>query len=119
MFLKFFRDKKPDVKLAPGQILFNESEPADLAYIVESGLIELSVRGTELTTIMAEEIVGEMALVEDKRRFARATAGPKGASLHSIDKNDFLKLVVENPDFAIEVMKVMAGRLRKWGELFK
>ena len=59
-----------------------------------------------------------MALIDDKRRFARAVAVQKGACLHSIDRNDFLKLVVENPDFAIEVMKVMADRLRKWGELF-
>lgn len=119
MFLRFFRDKQPDVKLAPGQILFDESEKADKAYIVDSGHIELSVRGSELTTIATDEIVGEMALVDDQRRFARAVAGPQGASLHSIDKNGFLKLIVENPDFAIEVMKVMADRLRKWGELFK
>lgn len=119
MFLRFFSGKQPDVKLQPGRILFIESEKADRAYVVDSGHIELSVRRRELTTLSAGEIVGEMALIDNRKRFAMAVAGPHGASLHSIDKDDFLKLIVENPDFAIEVMKVMADRLRKWGELFK
>ncbi|VAX15022.1 hypothetical protein MNBD_NITROSPINAE04-2500 [hydrothermal vent metagenome] len=119
MFLQFFSGKQPDVKLNPGRILFIESEKADRAYIIDSGHIELSVRSSELTTLSAGEIVGEMALVDNRKRFAMAVAGPQGAFLHSINKNDFLKMVAENPDFAIEVMKVMAERLRKWGELFK
>jgi len=119
MFLRFFSGKKPDVKLQPGRILFIESERADKAYIVDSGHIELSVRSSELTTLSAGEIVGEMALIDNRKRFAMAVAGPEGASLYSIDKNDFLKLIAENPDFAIEVMKLMADRLRKWGEFFR
>lgn len=119
MFSKFFADREPDVILNPGEILFTEDELATSAYIVHSGHLELSVRGNELTTITENEIVGEMALVDDKTRFAMAIAGSTGAKLFSLDKNDFLKLIVENPDFAIEVMKVMADRLRKWGELFQ
>ncbi len=119
MLLKFFKDREPDVILEPGQILFNEDENADRAYIIESGNIELSVRGNELTTLCAGEIVGEMALVDDQARFALAAAGTDGAKLYSLDKDQFLTLVVENPDFSVEVMKVMADRLRKWGELFQ
>ncbi len=119
MILKFFKDREPDVILEPGQTLFNENENADRAYIIESGHIELAVRGNELTTLSSGEIVGEMALVDDRARFALAAAGTDGAKLYSLDKDQFLMLIVENPDFAVEVMKVMAKRLREWGELFQ
>ena len=67
MFLRFFGGKQPDVRLQPGRILFIESENADRAYIVDSGHIELSVRRRELTTLSAGEIVGEMALIDNRK----------------------------------------------------
>ncbi len=119
MFLELFADREPDTELKPGQILFIEHGKADYAYIVHTGHVELSIRGCELTTVGPGEILGEMALVDDQKRSAMAVAGSEGAKLYSLSKEKFLDMLGANPDFALKVMKIMADRLRKWGELFQ
>jgi len=117
MFLELFKDLEPDVTLNPEEILFMEKSKADKAYVVHSGHVELSVRGTELTSVGPDEIIGEMALVDGAPRSAMAVAGTDGAKLFSIDEARFLGLVGNDPGFSIKVMKIMADRLRRWGDL--
>jgi CRP-like cAMP-binding protein len=65
-------------------------------------------------TVRAGGIVGEMAIVnKGARRSASVIAGTR-AELLKIDTPTFLSLVASKPDFALEVMRVMAHRLRSW-----
>lgn len=118
MFNDFVNDREPDVTLAPREILFTENDEASKAYIITSGAIDLSIRGHELTTLGVGELVGEMALVDEKLRFATAAAGGQGAKLCSLDRNSFIELIKKDPHFALDVMKLMAQRLRMWGDQF-
>ena len=55
---------------------------------------------------------GEMALVDSEPRSAEAVARTD-CKLVPINKKRFAFLVTETPFFALEVMQVMANRLRK------
>lgn len=61
-----------------GEILFHEGDDADCAYIVESGLLEISrpYKGADVIigTAGANEMVGEMALIDKAPRSATARA---------------------------------------------
>jgi CRP/FNR family cyclic AMP-dependent transcriptional regulator len=62
----------------PGDKIFAEGDTGDRAYIVESGIVEISrdVGGKKMTlgTIEKNGIFGEMALIDEATRIASATA---------------------------------------------
>jgi len=60
-----------------GDIVFSEGDPADCAYIIEFGRIEISVNRDDDTVVLSElgpgEILGEMAVIDQYTRTATAT----------------------------------------------
>lgn len=119
MFLRYFDDGRPDVVVAPGETLFSEGDDGDRAYVIAEGYVDLIVKGEELTTLEPSDIVGEMALVDDRKRFATARAGTHGAKLFSLDRYKFSAMIKQDPEFALDIMRIMAARLRAWGQLFE
>jgi CRP/FNR family transcriptional regulator, cyclic AMP receptor protein len=95
----------------PGQVLFEQGDPGDVMYAVAEGAVDIVHNGRVVETVTAGGIFGELALVDDSPRSARAVAGP-GTRLVSIDKRRFEFLVQEHPTFALQVMSVLAARLR-------
>lgn len=95
-----------------GQTIFKEGEPGDHMYFVLAGRINIVVRETVVDTVGMGGIVGEMALIDDKPRSASAVAHT-ACKVIAIDQGRFMLLVQETPDFAIQVMRVMANRLRQ------
>ncbi len=94
-----------------GRNIFMEGDSGDRMYIVREGLVELSVHGKLIERVGKGGILGEMSLIDKKPRSASAKA-TTDCELVPVDDQQFLKLVQENPGFAIEVMKVLAERLR-------
>jgi CRP/FNR family cyclic AMP-dependent transcriptional regulator len=100
------------VSLDAGEFLFREGDAADALYIVQKGTLRVVSGSTVYETLKPGGIVGEMALVDQSsRRSASVIAGTR-AELLKIDRKQFLDLVATNPGFSIEVMQVMARRLR-------
>jgi CRP-like cAMP-binding protein len=62
--------------------------------------------------VNAGGVFGEMALVEERPRIASAIV-TADAKLVRIDRNRFMFLVQQNPFFALQLMTVMAERLRR------
>lgn len=64
--------------LTAGEVLFQEGEPGHEAYVVESGVIEISAQRPGGRVVLAllgpDDILGEMALVGDQKRTASAIA---------------------------------------------
>jgi CRP-like cAMP-binding protein len=95
-----------------GDTIFSEGEQGDTAYVVTEGEIELSIHGSSIETLVSGGIFGEMALIDSQARSATAKA-KTDAKVVPIDQRRFLYLIQNTPFFAIEVMHVMAERIRK------
>jgi CRP-like cAMP-binding protein len=102
--------------LAIGEVLFERGAEGATMFVVTEGVIELAIGDTVVEVVDAGGIFGEMALIEHKPRTATATAVTP-AKIVEIDQKRFLYLVQNTPYFAVDVMKVMAGRIRHMDEL--
>jgi CRP/FNR family transcriptional regulator, cyclic AMP receptor protein len=91
-----------------GQQVFGVGDAADRLYFVVSGTVELPEVGR---TLGAGAMFGEIAFfAPDRRRSSSARCvGP--CQLMSIDEDTFRQLVYQNPDFGLEVVRLIAGRL--------
>ena len=97
-----------------GQVMFNAGDSAEAAYVVIDGTVEISVPTPNgpivINTMTKNEILGEIAIVGDVPRTATAKALTKLETL-KISKELFIKIIRENPDAAIELIRILAARL--------
>jgi CRP-like cAMP-binding protein len=97
-----------------GQILFEQGDAGDGAYVVLNGSAEVLVdrAGSQIKVADLEKnaIVGEIAILCDVPRTATVRAHERLETL-KISKDQFLRLLAEFPDMAIEIMRVLADRL--------
>jgi CRP-like cAMP-binding protein len=99
------------VSFADGGVVFIKGDAGDSAYVVVSGQVEIREGGRVLEVMEAGELFGEMALIDSEPRSASAVAvGP--TELMVIDAAIFRRLIREEPDFAMKVMRLMSRRLR-------
>ena len=112
MSIDIFKNSANTTEFAPGEIIFKEGEPGEVMYAVVDGTVDIVLAGQTIETVEAGGIIGELALVDNSPRGATAVAA-SAARLAPVDKRHFTFLVQEHPTFALQVMSVMAGRLRQ------
>ena len=95
-----------------GTSIFEKGDKGEEMYVVKEGEVDIVIDGVHFETIFPEGIFGELSLVDQETRIASAVARTD-CNLQVIDKRQFLFLVQETPMFALQVMKVMANRLRR------
>ncbi len=95
-----------------GATLFEEGDRGASMFIVQSGTVELRVGGKPVGTVEAGGFFGEMSLLEDAPRSASAHA-VTDCRLLPLDRAKFDFLAKRTPEFVIEMMTEMAGRLRR------
>jgi CRP-like cAMP-binding protein len=100
------------LRFDPGQVIFKAGEEGSAMYIVRSGSVQLRAGETVLETVERGGLLGEMALIDPAPRSASAVAGAD-CTLVGVDEETFHALVKQVPGFALEVMRVMARRLRQ------
>jgi CRP-like cAMP-binding protein len=109
-------DSAPNqVVFGAGDALFEQGDHGDEMYAIISGEVELTANGRLIDVIPAGTIVGEMALIDDSPRSCTARA-KSAVSAVPVDRDRFLFLVQEHPNFGLQVMAIMADRLRKADE---
>ncbi len=98
----------------PGQVMFNAGDPGDAAYMIMEGSVEISVPTPAgpivINTMGKNDLLGEIAIYGEVPRTATAKALSKVETL-KISKELFMKIIRENPDAAIELIKILAARL--------
>jgi len=94
-----------------GEVIFKEGDPAEELFIVKSGSVEIRFGNRLLDTLPERSIFGEMALIDRSPRSATAVASTD-ATLVPVGEKQFLFLVTRTPHFALNVMRVLAQRLR-------
>jgi CRP/FNR family cyclic AMP-dependent transcriptional regulator len=95
-----------------GQHIFTAGQPGDVMYVVKEGEVDVVIKGKVVDTVGPGGLLGEMALIDKRPRSATAVA-KTDCKLVSVDEQRFQRLVQQTPHFAIQVMKVMAQRLRQ------
>jgi len=102
----------PPKNFAAGAPIFEADEKGDSMFLIRSGEVEIERNGKVIETLGPGGIFGELALVDPAPRSATAVAGVD-CSLARINADTFSELVRRVPGLALEVMRVMARRLRK------
>jgi CRP-like cAMP-binding protein len=99
-------------KYPAGEVIFVEGEPGKTMYVVLEGEVNILVSDKVLDVAGPGDLVGEMALIDSSARSATAIA-KEDCVLVPVDERQFLRMVDQTPIFALNVMKVLADRLRR------
>jgi CRP-like cAMP-binding protein len=107
-----FKTSEKIQEFQTGTTIFSEGSSGDLMYVVLDGEVEVRVGSELIDVIRSGDIVEEMALIDSQSRSATAVAR-SDCRLAPVDEKRFLFMVHETPFFALHVMRVLAGRLRR------
>jgi hypothetical protein len=110
----------------PGEIVIREGEQGDTMYLVLKGDVsvlksregEQEGHEMELDHIRTGDYFGEMALFEDTLRSATIRTAEE-TSLLVLHKRELTEIVREHPQIALNICKVLGGRLRILHEKLK
>jgi CRP-like cAMP-binding protein len=99
------------------EIIFEQGSTGSEMYLIHRGKVLLSVRQDEtqevpLAILNPGDFFGEMALVDDSRRSATASAVEDDTELIVMDRSRFLFMVRQQPEFALSLMHTLCRRLR-------
>lgn len=99
-----------------GESLLREGEYGDVAYVVLRGRVrisrEIDGQRLRLAVVGPGQVIGEMALVDEKPRSATAIAEEE-TLVEVISRARFLHVLRTDPEFAIDLLKVLFERLRE------
>ena len=105
-----------EIDCTPGEIIIQEGTVGDTMYLVIKGEVSVikdlgEINEIEIDRIKAGDYFGEMALFEDAVRSVsiRIEEPSRFMVLH---KQEFKELVREYPQIALEICKVLSGRIR-------
>ena len=107
----FATDENPR-KCQAGETIFSAYDMGAEMYVVLDGEVDLTIGDRVVETLGPGAPFGEMALIDQAPRTATATAKTE-VQLAVLPEKRFLFLVQQHPEFALQIMKVMADRLRK------
>ncbi|MCP4360971.1 MAG: Crp/Fnr family transcriptional regulator [Chloroflexi bacterium] len=104
-------------RFSPGQIIFHHGDPGGLLYIISKGKVKITHStpdGQEamLAIVGVGDFFGELALLDDSPRSATAEALEPTETL-TLHRDDFMRYLQDNPDFAMHVLQTMARRIRR------
>lgn len=103
------------LRLGSGRELFYEGAPADSAFVVATGQIELyrerQGRREVLRTLGAGSMIGEFALIAAGRRLTGARASVESELLR-LTRSQFHRILEEFPDVAVMLHQRVASDLR-------
>ena len=104
------------VVYGPGEVLCKQGDIGDSAFIILDGEADVVVDTDDgpktVAHVGTNDIVGEIAILCDVPRTASVVANSEVHAL-TITKDQFLKMMTEFPEMAIEIMRVLATRLER------
>ncbi len=109
--LELFRNERNLEVFKAGEVIFRQGDEGDCMYVLLDGEVDIYAQGKHINTLRAGEIFGEMALIDDQPRSGSAIANTD-CRVAEVDRRRFTFLVQQTPFFSLEVMHVMAERLR-------
>ena len=97
-----------------GEKLCSTGDPADCAYVIMSGEVEILVQTDEgeapISVRGQNELIGEMAVITNSPRSASMRAKGEVVAMRIMNEA-FIKLLCENPAIALDVMRQLSERV--------
>lgn len=100
-----------------GAMIFRQGERSGAAYLIVDGDVEILRQGPDghdrvLDVLGRGSYFGEMGVIDDQPRSASARArGP--VVCVSVEREEFMDMLLRNPQEAIDLLKVLFDRLRR------
>ena len=103
------------LKFAPGEELMHRGESSDSVYVILEGEVEIigetSAGEFVLAVVGSNASIGEMGVIQNATRGATVRAKTAVRTLR-IAGEVFLRLITENPECALDVMRQLSERVR-------
>jgi CRP-like cAMP-binding protein len=98
------------------QVVFGAGDPGDAAYVIIEGNVDVSVPTSSgplvINSLGPNDILGEIAIFAEVPRTATVTAKTRVETLR-ISKDQFMGIVRQSPDAALELIRILAARLAR------
>ena len=104
--------------LEAGTVIFKRGDPSDFMYALLECEVDIIVEGKVVATFGPGNLFGEMALIDNGPRSATAQVKTT-AKVVPVDKRRFMFMIQQTPFFAIQVMQLMAERIRQFDDTVK
>ena len=106
-----------------GDVVFLKNSSGGEMYFIRSGKVSLLIDteigvNAELGPLEVGEHFGEMALIDGSPRSATAIAIEDNTELEVLERESFLSLIRQRPEFALEVMQKLSQRVRSGDVLY-
>lgn len=113
--LKLLAFTSDALNFSSGEELFRVNDPSDCAYVILDGEVEIlaeSDKGDQIVVLTrgVNELIGEMAILNNAPRSATLRAKGQVKALR-ISNESFVKLLTENAEVALDVMRQLSEKL--------
>jgi len=114
--LEEFSRRVPDTHVERGQVFFTPGDRSDALFMLKKGKVrvyKVTHEGWQFTLAVVESgtMFGEMALTAQRMRGAYAEAA-EPSDICVLRREDLERLVRENPDVGLRIIRVLSERLR-------
>lgn len=99
------------MRYSNGKFIMHEGQAGVFMYVVLEGQVAVTIQDRIVERVGPGGMFGEMALVERTERLANAVA-ETDCVLLAINRNVFLELVKENPEFGFALLRAVGERAR-------
>ncbi len=99
-----------DLEVPAGEVLCREGDTGQEFFVIVEGKTDITSKGKRVALRGNGDFVGEIALLEDTKRTATVTAKTP-LRVFVLTRQDFRRLVDENPSVERKVMRALARRV--------
>ncbi len=104
------------ITFAAGEILYREGDPSSHALLIEKGTVEILQGGPNhprvVGTVSANEVVGEMGLIDEQPRTHTARAAAAGQAVR-VTREEFPSLLASDPQRSLRYLGSLFERIRR------
>ena len=95
-----------------GGVIFRPGEPADAAYLIHAGQVELTAGPRRVAVLGPRDVFGEMSLLDARSRSLTARAATDVVALR-MTADEFERLLASDPDRLRRYLRGLYARLRE------
>jgi CRP-like cAMP-binding protein len=113
-------------KFEAGEYITNQDQAGEEMYVIQGGTVEvwtdpnnpaeIELKPRRVATLIAGEMTGELAMLDQGMRTADLVAGPGGALVLGLNREMLLALAEDDPELGSKLLwniaKAMSGRVR-------